>query len=332
MILLGSFFSYGLQTRLTISAVKTMAKYRQRDSREMYDLSQIDSNSRSYLHDIEKENGTPSTFNGNEKNNSGCYVSSLNGFILTFLVFVLVALVGVIVHFAGGNREVNCRCLWGSGNNDGNAGAIVGGTTQSPTTVVQSTSVRPPLTTGGIPDICKELAETGQSNLCPLDTTVDMVTHSTGSTPAITMTTGTASTTPTPEPEIDVRLPTSLHPYHYTVRLRPHIYGMNESEFYFEGYVKIDMTCIESTSEVMLHMKDLTITENGYFSAHTEMNQSPLYAGHTYDARREFLIISLTNQTTVGLNYSIELNFTGPLTKDLTGLYLSSFERDNKTE
>ncbi|KAJ8315378.1 hypothetical protein KUTeg_007528 [Tegillarca granosa] len=107
---------------------------------------------------------------------------------------------------------------------------------------------------------------------------------------------------------------------------------MNESEFYFEGYVKIDITCIESTSEVVLHMKDLTITENGYFSEHDEVDHSPLFVGHTYDEKRQFLIIRLTNQTTVGLNYSIELNFTGPLTKDLTGLYLSSFERDNRTE
>ncbi|KAK7002553.1 hypothetical protein BgiMline_003954 [Biomphalaria glabrata] len=41
-------------------------------------------------------------------NRSGCHVSALDDFV--FLMLSAAVGVGVIVHFAGGNREVVCRC------------------------------------------------------------------------------------------------------------------------------------------------------------------------------------------------------------------------------
>uniref|UniRef100_A0A2C9KZ26 Uncharacterized protein n=1 Tax=Biomphalaria glabrata TaxID=6526 RepID=A0A2C9KZ26_BIOGL len=43
-------------------------------------------------------------------NRSGCHVSALAGFVFLMLSAAVAVGVGVIVHFAGGNREVVCRC------------------------------------------------------------------------------------------------------------------------------------------------------------------------------------------------------------------------------
>ena len=51
----------------------------------------------------------------------------------------------------------------------------------------------------------------------------------------------------------------------------------------------------------------------------------------TYDEERQFEIFSLDSDVTVGEHYFIEMNFTGPLTGDLTGLYLSQYQRGNET-
>ncbi|CAL1548720.1 unnamed protein product [Lymnaea stagnalis] len=45
-----------------------------------------------------------------EGRTGGCYLSTLVGFILVLLAAAVAVGVGIIVHFAGGNREVICRC------------------------------------------------------------------------------------------------------------------------------------------------------------------------------------------------------------------------------
>lgn len=56
----------------------------------------------------------------------GCFVTIVTGFILTLLAACLAVGVGIIVHFAGGSKELECHYTFGSGS-DGTSGAQQGG-------------------------------------------------------------------------------------------------------------------------------------------------------------------------------------------------------------
>lgn len=47
---------------------------------------------------------------GRNDEDDGCHVSGAKGFILLFLALVVAVGVGIIVHFAGNNREFSCNC------------------------------------------------------------------------------------------------------------------------------------------------------------------------------------------------------------------------------
>lgn len=56
-----------------------------------------------------------------------------------------------------------------------------------------------------------------------------------------------------------------------------------------------------------------------------------LIGERSHDDERQFEIFALDKEITVGEKYYIEMNFTGPLTGDLAGLYLSQYQRGNNT-
>ena len=49
------------------------------------------------------------------------------------------------------------------------------------------------------------------------------------------------------------------------------------------------------------------------------------------DKKRQFEIFYLNGDVVPNQKYIIEMNFTGPLTGDLAGLYLSQYKRGNDT-
>ena len=55
----------------------------------------------------------------------------------------------------------------------------------------------------------------------------------------------------------DVRLPTSLRPLHYLVRLHPYVRG----NFSIMGYVEVEVEVVTETSTFTLHIADI-ITRN----------------------------------------------------------------------
>lgn len=61
-------------------------------------------------------NNTDYRVNAKEKVN-GCHISVVTGFILTFLVMILILGVGVVVHYASPSKTVECQCDI-SGNRD----------------------------------------------------------------------------------------------------------------------------------------------------------------------------------------------------------------------
>lgn len=82
---------------------------------------------------------------------SGCFVSTVTGFVLTLLAACLAVGVGLIVHFSGSNASVDCKCSYPGAD----SGAIIGGVTTPK-----------PSTAKPIQDQCKELIQSGSSGLC----------------------------------------------------------------------------------------------------------------------------------------------------------------------
>ena len=128
----------------------------------------------------------------------------------------------------------------------------------------------------------------------------------------------------------DVRLSNDVIPEHYDLELRPDFYTPPMENFRFDGHVSIRVLCQKSTSLVRLHIHQLNISsvrvtdENG-------LSQLLKPNGIIEDKLRQFLVISLQSPLQANQRYWIRIEFAGPLRDDLSGLYVSSYERQNET-
>ena len=126
------------------------------------------------------------------------------------------------------------------------------------------------------------------------------------------------NTKETLSPTTDVRLPTSLIPEKYNLFLTPFIIKDN---YTIKGHVDITVNVVRSTSEVTLHIKDITIYENSVQVA----NHIDIVTGHGYDAAREFYIIYLNKELTPGSTIRVSIDFLANLNDNLSGFYRSSY-------
>ncbi|XP_052084132.1 aminopeptidase N-like isoform X2 [Mytilus californianus] len=245
---------------------------------------------------------------------TGCYVSTATGFVLTLLAACLAVGVGIIVHFTTSGNTIDCKCSYPP-NSGGNNDAQVGGTTPS------TTSQKPIL------DQCKDLINHGNQELCSL---CAGPTSLSPSSPLVPTTTVAQLTTTSPASTRNVRLPLNLYPTLYDVELQPYMYEGDAKDFYFTGNVKIEMQCIKSTNEIVLHSNKLNISEQ---SIQVMQMGSGSQISHSveFDKVNQFLILKSNTQFMAGSNYSVYIEFRGPLTDDLAGLYLSSYKRGNDT-
>ncbi|XP_076438167.1 uncharacterized protein LOC143277263 isoform X2 [Babylonia areolata] len=129
------------------------------------------------------------------------------------------------------------------------------------------------------------------------------------------------------------RLPTDLTPYHYDVRLQPHIYGEDPKEFFFEGNVTVFFTCTFDTMVITLHQDRLTIDQSSVRVASVSSPDQDLpVAGITEEEQFHFYRVHMGQTLRAGQSYSLSiLNFHGDMRTSGEGLYLSSYKDDNRT-
>lgn len=152
-------------------------------------------------------------------------------------------------------------------------------------------------------------------------------------TPApTTPTTSLAPTTEAPPNEnINLRLPGTIVPYHYNLRLRPDIYTGNSSTFSFDGHVEVFFSVANTTDVVVLHARNLTVNNTSVWVKSADLLESIGIFNVEYDSEREFLNISLTKSLDLGRQYVVALSFSGPITGGLKGLYYSSYKTEGET-
>ncbi|XP_014220654.1 aminopeptidase N [Trichogramma pretiosum] len=133
--------------------------------------------------------------------------------------------------------------------------------------------------------------------------------------------------------KLDVRLPRSILPQSYELKLIPYIWPGN---FTFDGEVKIVVNVTEDTYKVTLHAVDMRIDES-----FTSIKEYPLVEGDTNkqikvsrqlnDSARQFHVIEARQQLKAGKQYLLHLKYVGNLNDYLQGFYRSSYVENNQT-
>ncbi|GAB1605731.1 hypothetical protein Ahia01_000855400, partial [Argonauta hians] len=256
----------------------------------------------------------------------GCFVRTTTGFILALLAIFIAVGVGIIVHFAGSShRNIQCQCSFPKPLDDGSASGRQSDETKDTEENKYNTMSEAfsPLITSTSPtsnsawDQCNVLAKDRNQTIC--ETCVEEVTESTEKE---------ANKTERVE---DVRLPASIIPIVYDVELQPYIYEGPPENFTFDGYVNINMKCLNNCTNITLHSHLLNINESSVDLSSTTSDKVPTVNGMVFDKKRQFLIFNLSDPLENGHEYNIRMNFTGNLRDDLNGLYRSSYKRGNKT-
>lgn len=122
--------------------------------------------------------------------------------------------------------------------------------------------------------------------------------------------------------EIKYRLPNNTKPINYDITL---ITNIDKNEFNFSGVAVISLQVLETSANITLHARQLTIksvkltTLSGIM---IRLNPS------TYDATTEFLTIP-TQNLYKDMNYVLTIEYSGELRTDQFGFYRSSYVNSN---
>ncbi|CAG5124607.1 unnamed protein product, partial [Candidula unifasciata] len=209
----------------------------------------------------------------------GCFVSLPIAFVLVLLAAVVAVGVGIIVHFAGGDRDVVCHCMGSD-------------------TVPERPSA------DQIKQECIAQAGAGDQEICKAcqgASTPVSPTSVTGSATAAGTTTSAsgsntgAPTTSTPPKVTDVRLPTAVYPQHYDVELFPDMSDLNPDNFTFRGSVKIVVRCDNATDNITLHVNVLTVNTSTirFYPETPSATGDPKFVSSEVDKDRQFFILKL---------------------------------------
>ncbi|KAF5299269.1 hypothetical protein FQA39_LY02442 [Lamprigera yunnana] len=121
----------------------------------------------------------------------------------------------------------------------------------------------------------------------------------------------------------DVRLPRSIIPEYYDIKLIPFL---QEGNFTFNGEVKIKLNVTENTTNITLHADELFIDETSINVYDMSNDTSSISVRNIEnDTEKQFLIINLTKELDAGKQYTLRILFIGTLNNLMQGFYRSSY-------
>nr|XP_002730532.1 PREDICTED: aminopeptidase N-like [Saccoglossus kowalevskii] len=121
------------------------------------------------------------------------------------------------------------------------------------------------------------------------------------------------------------RLPNSLKPNHYTIKLKVYLDEEDkEDRFTYEGEVSVVVHCFEPTNIIKIHSRELSLQQSDTQVIDTEGNTMTI-TNQSDDTLYEFFIIELSSNLAAGKDYLVRLVFTAPLTNDGYGIYRTSY-------
>lgn len=133
----------------------------------------------------------------------------------------------------------------------------------------------------------------------------------------------------------DGRLPTSMRPVEYKIKILPFI---TEDNFTFAGEVWVKLYVKSSTNNVTIHIHELDILDYsikvmGIDETLGMSKGRQLQVGQVIsEARNQFVVFILDNEQFVSsTNYELYIKYSGRLNNNMRGLYRSSYTTQNVT-
>ncbi|ELW62808.1 aminopeptidase N [Tupaia chinensis] len=124
------------------------------------------------------------------------------------------------------------------------------------------------------------------------------------------------------------RLPKTLIPESYRVRLRPYLTPNSAGLYVFEGSSTVRFNCTEATDVIIIHSKKLNYTITG---GHRVVlrgvggSQPPAIDRTELIEPTEYLVVHLKGSLVKGSQYEMDSQFVGELADDLAGFYRSEY-------
>ncbi|XKL66949.1 hypothetical protein PGB90_010369 [Kerria lacca] len=138
------------------------------------------------------------------------------------------------------------------------------------------------------------------------------------------------------KPVKNIRLPKSIKPESYNLKIIPYIW---EGNFTFDGKVSIVIRVLDDTKNITLHALNLNISEwhvresSELISDHEKFpdEKEVEILDTSYDREREFFILHLADYLKRSSQYEVHLRYTGFINDDLQGFYRSSYKVADQT-
>lgn len=118
-------------------------------------------------------------------------------------------------------------------------------------------------------------------------------------------------------PWTDIRLPEYIRPIHYELFMHP-----NLTTFQNKGTVEILINALEKVNFIVLHSKELNLTD--FYLTKASYNQIKIRRYLIYEPFEQ-LYIELDEFLEKGHNYTLKIDFSKILEEKLEGFYLSSY-------
>lgn len=109
--------------------------------------------------------------------------------------------------------------------------------------------------------------------------------------------------------------------------IKPYIgYSWNEKSFTFDGSINITFNCVIPTNKIVFHAIDLNLHTNSFKIESTE--NLKIEKRYTEDKVTNFIEIDLDRECSQGFNYTLQMDYTGLIIKNLYGFYRSSYKNE----
>ncbi|XP_066094449.1 aminopeptidase N [Saccopteryx bilineata] len=150
--------------------------------------------------------------------------------------------------------------------------------------------------------------------------------------PTTTVSTTVATTLDQSKPWNRYRLPKTLVPDSYQVKLRPYLTPNENGLYIFKGSSTVRFICNESTNVIIIHSKKLNYTKtNGHMVVLRDVggSQAPEIERTELVEITEYLVVHLKSPLNKGSMYEMDTVFEGELADDLAGFYRSEYMDGN---
>lgn len=127
------------------------------------------------------------------------------------------------------------------------------------------------------------------------------------------------------------RLPSSIRPSNYKIKIEPYLNEFDPRQFTFDGECFIEIQAVEDACEIQLHMKNLSISLSEYYKTNstekTELRHAPP------NKSTDIVVYELDDELKANVSYTLHFVYVGSISDGLNGFYRSKYTTpDNVTK